>query len=1144
MSGAEAALLGVGILCNTMQILTFAKDSIHVYRNIRDGRAPDPKLDSYLKNAKACFNEMNQTAEQSGPLGQTQQQIVDIGKKVHDCMNELQQRFAKLYVDKPSKRGLHGRVTASKKSAAALWRGKELQAAENDLQRHEQLLHSLLLDRVCSQSQAAEITSLQTFQHLIGALQNIISQLADGSKNISDLVIDFSADISNRVADEHMTTRTVIGDHVTSADDAIRQTMSQSIGQLRQEILEREQDKAFEKHYKQILSSLWFPEMNYRKHHISNNYPGTFDWAFGRKCSAQSDRSSSSESDLSGMDSQLSEDTQDSKARTTDKPGFDNFANWLESDSNVFWVSGKPASGKSSLMKLLAFSHLTVDRLKIWKSNVRILAHFFWKPGQLLQRNVEGLVLSLLYQVVDGKPNLCRKLYTAQPYVKHKKSHSDWSLDELTEALIWALEASPEAFCIFLDGVDEAKELEHLPWPDWTNAQVIHKLLKVNDVKLCASSREEHAFCLFFKNAPRLRIQQFNHDDITLFVRKRLDISGLECRDRDKLVQKTVERAEGVFLWVALTVDRLNQAIRQDYTSIEMLQEVLSQIPSDLTMLYGDMWGRIGDNAKLPSIQMAASRYFNLLIIAREIDEYLSKNDHYAHPLSMRMSSLLVIAIAAQDQPIETILDTGRVMRVKDLLAMSSTAQNKLKLACRGLLEVTSSCEDFSNSCDEDERLREYNSTLVDFVHRSAFDFLMDTEAGRECLHADSSSRSDKAAKLVAAHLIRARFDLRSPSYSMLPISVGKNPFYGSHSYLPMAITISLNPRLFIEASVRDGLLDSVKEWQLSGLFEGHACWLRRSSCHSSSYCRELEFIQASVTMALHDVVVWDCSVDIKRLFDKHPGSLFIDAVPIMLRAFERYRGKPLYPDVFFELFKYTLRRLKHIATEETQHQGAVRDSIRALHIWYITFCLGDLSSPGRAKMLAESRVMELLGELSDMLLLEEDWHYPLLLEFHYGNTIEYSFRLLQKMRSYYLGGQIAVIVGNFATAYRMLDEGLLEHSLGTLDVQLPQNVNFRFDVILIGDLSISIGWDEHFNYYYAPETRFHNQIERLLRKKLRNSKPDWGREFWPSFLKCTKTELSPIDASEAFNYVMQGLKESGVDLSFQKSIIVQHYLG
>ncbi|KAL5623758.1 hypothetical protein FOBRF1_003008 [Fusarium oxysporum] len=719
MSGAEAALLGVGILCNAMQIMTFTKDSIHVYRNIRDGRAPDPKLDSYLRNAKASFNEMNQTAAQIGPLGQTQQQIFDIGKKVYDCVDELQQQFAKLHVDERPKRGLRGKMAASKKCAVALWRGKELQDAEHDLQRHEQHFHSLLLDHVCSQSQAAEITSLESFRHLQGALQSIISQLVDGSTKVSELVTDFSENLSDRVADEHATTITVIEGHVISAENTIRQ-----------ELLEREQNKAFEKQHEQFLSSLRFPEMKDRRNHISNNYPGTFDWIFDRHGSLHSDCGSSSESDLSDMDSQLSEDTQDSDAETTDEPDIDSFADWLESDSNVFWVSGKPASGKSSLMKFLAFNHQTVDRLKIWQSNVRILAHFFWKPGQLLQRNVEGMVLSLLYQVMDGNPGLCRKLYTAQPSVQDKRSHSDWSLDELTEALVWALEASPEAFCIFLDGLDEAKELEHLPWPDWTNAQVIHKLLKVNDVKLCASSREEYAFCSFFKDAPRIRIQQFNNSDITLFVRERLDICGLECRDRDQLVKETVERAEGVFLWVTLMVGRLNRAIRQHYTSIEMLRELLRQTPSDLAMLYTDMWGRIGDDARLPSIQITASRYFNLLIVAREIDEYLSNSSLYWHPAPMRMSSLLVMAAAAQDRRMEAILSTGRVMTVEDLLALSSRAENELKLACRGLLEVTNGYQNSSYPCKGDKRLCEYNSTQVDFVHRSAFDFLMDTEAG------------------------------------------------------------------------------------------------------------------------------------------------------------------------------------------------------------------------------------------------------------------------------------------------------------------------------------------------------------------------------------------------------------------------------
>ncbi|KAF5574951.1 uncharacterized protein FSUBG_13987 [Fusarium subglutinans] len=408
MSGAEVALLGVGILCNVMQILTFAKDFIHVYRNIRDGRAPDPKLDSY-----------------------------------------------RLHVDEPSRRGLRGRVAASKKSALALWRGKELEDAEHNLQRHEQLLHSLLLDQVCTQSQAAEITSLQAFQHLEGTLRDIISQLAHGSTKVSDLVTALSANSSSRVADEHATTRTTIEDQMSSLENTIRE------------------------------------------------------------------------------------------------------------DSNIFWVSGKPASGKSSLMKFLASNFSTGTHLRNWRSNVRILTHFFWKPGKLLQRNVEGMVLLLLDQVLDCRPGLCRMLCEAQPYVRHKRSHSDWSLDELTEALIRSLEASPEAFCIFLDGMDEAKELEHLPWPDWTNAQVIHELLKVDNVKLCASSREEHAFCCFFKGAFRIRLHHLNCQDITLFVRNRLVLSGLHCRDRDRLVNEITKKAKGVFLWVSIVFGRLNQALRK-----------------------------------------------------------------------------------------------------------------------------------------------------------------------------------------------------------------------------------------------------------------------------------------------------------------------------------------------------------------------------------------------------------------------------------------------------------------------------------------------------------------------------------------------------------------------------------------------------
>ncbi|KAG4260121.1 hypothetical protein FPRO04_12430 [Fusarium proliferatum] len=699
MSGAEAALLGVGILCNAMQILTFAKDSIHVYRNIRDGQAPDPELDLYLENAKASFHEMNQTAAQMGPLSQAQQKIVDVGQKVHDCVEELQQQFSKLHVNGRPKRGLRGKVAASKKSAVALWRGKELQDAEKNLQRHEQLLDSLILDRLCNQSQAMEITSLESFQHLRGALQSIISQLAHGSTKVSDLLIDFSANMSNRVADEHATTRTVIEDQISSLENTMRESLSQSIDHLRQELQDREQDKAFEKQYEQLLSSLRFPEMKSRSNQISNNYPGTFDWIFDQHGSLQSNCGSSSESDLSETDSQMSQDTQTSGIKNrcrclddievTGETDSDCFPCWLESDSNIFWVSGKPASGKSSLMKFLAFKYSTVNHLKSWHPNVRILTHFFWKAGQLLQRNVRGMLLSLLYQALDGRLGLCRKLCEAQPCLQHKWSHSDWGLEELTKAVVLALEASPDAYCIFLDGMDEAKELEHLPWPDWTNAQVIHELLKVKRVKLCASSREEHAFCFFFKDAFRIRLHHLNCRDITLFVRERLVVSGLECRDRDRLVHEIVNKADGVFLWVSIVLDRLNQAIRQDYATFEIIREYLEQTPSDLNTLYADMWNRIGDNGRLPSVRAASSHYFSLMIVARKMNEYLKGLIDTSDQPGCSMSSLLVMATAMMDSSMEALLSMGRNMTVDQLLSRCSKAEKELKVAMDGRQAAT-----------------------------------------------------------------------------------------------------------------------------------------------------------------------------------------------------------------------------------------------------------------------------------------------------------------------------------------------------------------------------------------------------------------------------------------------------------------------
>ncbi|KAF5563773.1 hypothetical protein FPHYL_5052 [Fusarium phyllophilum] len=1069
MSGAEAALLGVGILCNAMQILTFAKDSIHVYRNIRDGRAPDPNLDSYLKNAKASFDEMEQTAAQMGPLTKEQQKIVEVGKMVHECVDELQRQFSKLYVDDASKSGLRAKLTASKRSLVALWRGKELRDAENKIRRHEQLLQSLLLDRICNQSQAAEITSLQSFQHLQGSLQGIISQLVDGSINVSELVTNISTDISGRLIEEHATTRSAIDKHVTRAENIICNSISKSLDQLHQELVEHERDKAFKKQHEQILGSLRFLEMNSRKNHISDNYPGTFSWVFDRHGWWNSNLGSSSEPTQTDNNSQLSvyAYVTDMDLRccteyteTTGDPGFDCFPCWLESDSNLFWVSGKPASGKSSLMKFLAFNHSTMDHLHSWHPKVRTLTHFFWKPGQLLQRNVEGMVLSLLYQLLDGKPCLGRRLCEAQSSVRQKISYSDWSFGELTNALVWSLENSPEAFCIFLDGLDETKELEHLPWPDWINAEVIHKLLNVNNVKLCASSREEHAFCCFFEKASRLRIYNLNNRDITLFVRERLDICDLSRRNRDRIVYETVQKAEGVFLWAALVVDRLNRAIRQGYTSIETLQERLKQTPSDLTTLYTDMWVRTGDDAHLPSMRGTASLYFNIIIVAREINDYLLGYSYGWGDETVGMSSLLMLATATKDQSMEALLSTGRVLEAEDLLARCPRVSNELKLACRGLLEVTRNRACSPYHLEGDARLCEYNLTQVDFIHRSAFDFLMETEAGLEFLQACGSSESQQALKLVAAHLIRARFiHLRRGLYDEV-MERGTLSCYRAifcDTYLQMAIAISLDTRLFPEDSVRYRLLEVLKEWQSSGRFSGQICRKESISFHSTSNYLQLGFFEARFSVALCRDSFFRNEADLRILLDEYPASIFIEAVPIVLHSIPVLGSYVSYFHDLPELLKFVLRRLQSLATEQPQYQVAVEDSIRALHSWYIIYCLAAIIPGPLHKDFSHNFCrpldIDLVAQLCNTFHHEEDWQHVLLLEFQ----AEHMFKspvIVQHTERLAENSRYALVAVNVATAYRLLDELLSTYTPLTLGIEIPLFVKSRFDVLLLSDVN------------------------------------------------------------------------------------------
>jgi hypothetical protein len=61
-----------------------------------------------------------------------------------------------------------------------------------------------------------------------------------------------------------------------------------------------------------------------------------------------------------------------------------NFFEWMVSEDSLYWISGKPRSGKSTLMKYICNQDRTQLNLERWSdgSRLRIAKFFFFLDGQ------------------------------------------------------------------------------------------------------------------------------------------------------------------------------------------------------------------------------------------------------------------------------------------------------------------------------------------------------------------------------------------------------------------------------------------------------------------------------------------------------------------------------------------------------------------------------------------------------------------------------------------------------------------------------------------------------------------------------------------------------------------------------------------
>jgi hypothetical protein len=280
---------------------------------------------------------------------------------------------------------------------------------------------------------------------------------------------------------------------------------------------------------------------------------------------------------------------------------------WLEKDQDIFWISGRPGSGKSTLMKLIA-KHKTTDHLLgKWAAGgaVTKACHYFWSVGTEMQRSQEGLLRSLLYDILCDNSELIPfispsrwQLAKTEQYATNPKP---WTLPELQEVVACVRRecdgdhqmARLRVFFL-IDGLDEYsgnhREL----------CESIQLLAGCHGIKLLVASRSWNIFEESFgsNTLRKFYLHDLTKEDIRLYIKAHLtkhprwDSLAAAGIDAVEIIDTITRRAEGVFLWVFLVVRDLKEGLT-DCDDMDQLEARLDNIPDDLGAFFRTILGQV-----------------------------------------------------------------------------------------------------------------------------------------------------------------------------------------------------------------------------------------------------------------------------------------------------------------------------------------------------------------------------------------------------------------------------------------------------------------------------------------------------------------------------------------------------------------------
>ncbi|GAQ45541.1 hypothetical protein AtubIFM55763_007906 [Aspergillus tubingensis] len=302
------------------------------------------------------------------------------------------------------------------------------------------------------------------------------------------------------------------------------------------------------------------------------------------------------------------------------KSSFLTWKSFEKSSPNVFWVNGKPATGKSVL------AGYVVSQLHKTKAGC---SFYFFRYGDKSRSRLSGCLRSLALQMAWTNAKVRELLLEMQS--------QGVRLDSEDERVLWRrlfqpgiLRAIPEGHYWVIDALDECASLSLF------FDAILANLDKSTRLRILVTSRATPGICRYFSSlgAHNVMSEQVSvYDtlpDIKLLVEAKTESLAVGGgKDRNNLVSKILDKSQGSFLWTALVLKELSNS-----HSEQEINKVLQDMPRDMERLYMRSLDSMSQASQGKTLSKAVLTWTTcatrpLKITELEVALRLDVNDHF-----------------------------------------------------------------------------------------------------------------------------------------------------------------------------------------------------------------------------------------------------------------------------------------------------------------------------------------------------------------------------------------------------------------------------------------------------------------------------------------------------------------------------------